>query len=67
MDATVEALTDGGGVASQHADVFIETIRSIGRNIAALEPSYPQLADFDVERNVSPDHLWITYKYRTSA
>jgi hypothetical protein len=66
MDATVEAPTDGGGVASQHADVFVEAIRSIGRSIAALKPIYPQLADFDVERNVSPDHLWITYKYRTT-
>ena len=42
-----------------------EAIRSIGRDIAGLKPAYPQLAEFDAERNVHAASLLISYNHKT--
>lgn len=45
--------------------MFVDTIRAIARDIAALKRSYPQLAEFDPERNTSAIGLRISYAHET--
>lgn len=44
-----------------HADA----IRAIAADIAALKTSFPQLADFDVDKHCHPDRLMIEYGHKT--
>lgn len=62
----LDAPTPAAASVSSEPDVaLVEAIRSIGRDIAALKPRYPQLSSFDAEQNVSPESLSISYQYKT--
>lgn len=64
--STAPAATDIEASASAKPDAaYTVAIRAIARDIAELKPAYPQLSEFDPERNLIADRLAITYQHNT--
>lgn len=44
---------------------YQDTIKIIAKEIEALKRQYPQLIDFDSDKNADPENLIISYNYKT--